>query len=153
MNKAERLLLILNLMRARRNLRAEDLASECGVSQRTIYRDIKAISDANIPIYFENGYKYLTDAFLPPLNFTLEEYLALYLGLNSEVIESDPILKDSRKRIIIKLESLMPENVRNDYLEIKEKIDSELQLQNQDSSPSPILDLWRIALSRNNRKE
>ncbi len=153
MNKAERLLLILNLMRARRNLRAEDLASECGVSERTIYRDIKAISGANIPIYFENGYKYLTDAFLPPLNFTLEEYLALYLGLNSKIIESDPVLRDSRKRIITKLESLMPENVKNDYLEIKEKIDSELKLPNQDSNHSPILDLWRIALSRNNRKE
>ncbi|MFH0930314.1 MAG: HTH domain-containing protein, partial [Candidatus Zixiibacteriota bacterium] len=81
MGKADRLLLILNLIRSRRNLRAKDLALECGVSERTIFRDINAISSANIPIYFENGYKFLTDAFLPPLNFSLDEYLVLYLGL------------------------------------------------------------------------
>ncbi len=131
MSKTSRLLLILNLIRSRRDLRAKDLALECGVTERTIYRDINAISSANIPIYFEKGYKFLTDAFLPPLNFSLEEYLALYLGLNSEIINSNPILKDSAKRVIAKIESVMPENVKVDFLEIKKKIDMDLQPQKQ----------------------
>lgn len=65
MSKTDRLLFILNLIRSRRNLKARDLAKECEVSERTIYRDIMDLSSANIPIYFDDGYKFLTDAFLP----------------------------------------------------------------------------------------
>lgn len=153
MGKAGRLLLILNLIRSRRNLRAKDLALECGVTERTIYRDIDAISSANIPIYYEKGYKFLTDAFLPPLNFSLDEYLALYLGLNSEVINSDPILKDSGKKALAKLESLIPEAVKDDYLETKKKIDIELQSHDKDSSHSLISDLLRQILSKKTKTE
>ena len=53
MAKYDRLLYILNLLRSRKNLNAEMLAAECGVTERTIYRDIIALSDANIPIYYD----------------------------------------------------------------------------------------------------
>ncbi|MCK4427433.1 MAG: HTH domain-containing protein [candidate division Zixibacteria bacterium] len=78
MAKADRLLLILNLLRSRRNLKASNLAKECEVSERTIFRDIQALSEARVPIYFDSGYKLLTDAFLPPLNFTVDELLTVY---------------------------------------------------------------------------
>ncbi|RME19381.1 MAG: HTH domain-containing protein, partial [Candidatus Zixiibacteriota bacterium] len=47
MPKSDRLLYILNLLRTRRNLNAARLAEECGVTERSIYRDIISLSEAN----------------------------------------------------------------------------------------------------------
>lgn len=97
MAKYDRLLYILNLLRSRKNLNAEMLARECDVTERTIYRDIVALSEANIPIYYENGYKYASGNFLPPLNFDIDEYMALKTAL-----ESSPLYQSGRSRKLIK---------------------------------------------------
>jgi predicted DNA-binding transcriptional regulator YafY len=47
--RASRLLSILTTLQARGLTTAEALAEECGVSLRTIYRDIDALSSAGIP--------------------------------------------------------------------------------------------------------
>ena len=61
MAKYDRLLFILNLLRTRRNLNAAMIAAECGVTERSIYRDVIALSEANIP--FVKGKTWTTDAF------------------------------------------------------------------------------------------
>jgi predicted DNA-binding transcriptional regulator YafY len=73
MSKSERLIFILSVLRGNKFLRAKDLAQKCGVSERTIYRDIISISGINIPIYYENGYRLINQEFLPPINFTSSE--------------------------------------------------------------------------------
>lgn len=83
MSKYDRLLYILNLLRSRRTLNARKLAEECQVTERSIYRDIISLSEANVPIYYDNGYKIASTNFLPPLNFSLEEYSCLRLALES----------------------------------------------------------------------
>lgn len=97
MAKYDRLLYILNLLRSRRNLNAGMIATECGVTERTIYRDIVSLSEANIPIYYDNGYKYASGNFLPPLNFDIDEYITLKTAL-----ESSPLYKSGRSRRLIK---------------------------------------------------
>lgn len=97
MAKYDRLLYILNLLRSRRNLNADMIAVECEVTERTIYRDIIALSEANIPIYYDKGYKYASDNFLPPLNFNIDEYLTL-----KTTLESSPLFKSGHSRRIIK---------------------------------------------------
>lgn len=96
MAKYDRLLYILNLLRSRRNLNAGMLAAECGVTERTIYRDIVALSDANIPIYYDKGYKYASGNFLPPLNFNIDEYIIL-----KTVLESSPLYQSGHSRKLI----------------------------------------------------
>jgi predicted DNA-binding transcriptional regulator YafY len=83
MKKVERLLYILALLRRRKNLGAVDLARRCGVSKRTILRDISSISSANIPIFYDSGYRLLHEDFLPPMSFTSEE-----AGLLMEILRS-----------------------------------------------------------------
>lgn len=112
MSKYDRLLYILNLLRARKNLNARLLATECGVTERSIYRDILALSEANIPIYYDNGYKLASDSFLPPLNFDVEEYSCLKLALDSTPLTK--IAKYNRliKEIQAKIDSRLSESVR-----------------------------------------
>src|SRR5918997_3214167 len=82
MNRMDRLFGLVVLLQRRKRLRAEDLASEFGVSRRTIYRDIFALNAAGVPIVSlpGQGYELMQGYFLPPLVFTREEAAALLLG-------------------------------------------------------------------------
>jgi predicted DNA-binding transcriptional regulator YafY len=53
--RASRLISILNILQARGRATAPELAAECGVTLRTVYRDIDAMSEAGIPVYSERG--------------------------------------------------------------------------------------------------
>ncbi len=122
MSKYDRLLHVLNLLRARHGLKASDLARECEVSERTIYRDITALSSTNVPIYFDNGYRLLSDAFLPPLNFTLEDCLVLKLSLSSSVLMENDALRKHAKGVLAKIEANLCPAVKAEMEKIKEPI-------------------------------
>ncbi|MCK4856656.1 MAG: YafY family transcriptional regulator [candidate division Zixibacteria bacterium] len=81
MSKSARLLTILNLLRSNRRLTTGALATRCGVSERTIYRDVVSLAQAGAPIYYDHGYKLLPGTFLPPMNLTLQEYITLKMAL------------------------------------------------------------------------
>jgi predicted DNA-binding transcriptional regulator YafY len=55
MVRADRLISILMLLQARGRMTAQTLAEELEVSERTIYRDVDALSLAGAPIYCESG--------------------------------------------------------------------------------------------------
>ncbi|MEE9554859.1 MAG: YafY family protein [candidate division Zixibacteria bacterium] len=104
MRKTERLLYILSLLRTHRRMRAIDLARKCEVTERTIYRDIISISAANIPIYFDGGYKLLHNEFLPPSNLSSVETGFLLSLLSSPMFDKGKPFRDTARRIAEKLE-------------------------------------------------
>ena len=53
--RADRLISLLMLLQSRGRLPARRLAEELEVSERTIYRDIEALSVAGVPVYAERG--------------------------------------------------------------------------------------------------
>jgi predicted DNA-binding transcriptional regulator YafY len=106
MRKTERLLYILSLLRLNRRQRASDLAKKCGVTERTIYRDIISISAANIPIYFDGGYKLLHDGFLPPSNLSADETGFLLSILKSPLFEKGKPFQETARRIADKIEAI-----------------------------------------------
>ncbi len=53
--RADRLISILMLLQARRKMTASELAGELEVSERTIYRDVQALSASGVPLYAEYG--------------------------------------------------------------------------------------------------
>lgn len=55
MRRAQRLIALLALLQARRTATADALATEFGVSTRTILRDVRALVDAEVPIVAERG--------------------------------------------------------------------------------------------------
>jgi predicted DNA-binding transcriptional regulator YafY len=53
--RASRLVSLLLLLQNRGQLTAAEIARELEVSERTVYRDVEALSASGIPIYAERG--------------------------------------------------------------------------------------------------
>ncbi len=112
MTKSERLLFIVNLFRVRKRVTLEELARECEVSKRTIYRDLLSLSSLNIPIYYDEGYRLTREISLPALNFSEEEQEILAFCLNNSALNRSPFLKARLRNIEMKILSALPEKVR-----------------------------------------
>jgi predicted DNA-binding transcriptional regulator YafY len=78
LKKLDRVTAILTQLQSKPVVRAQDLAKKFDVSVRTIYRDVKTLENAGIPIVGEAGSGYsLMDGYkLPPVMFTKEEVLS-----------------------------------------------------------------------------
>ena len=78
LKKLDRVTAILTQLQSKPLVRAQDLAAKFDVSVRTIYRDVKTLENAGIPIVGEAGSGYsLMDGYrLPPVMFTKEEVLS-----------------------------------------------------------------------------
>jgi predicted DNA-binding transcriptional regulator YafY/DNA gyrase inhibitor GyrI len=78
MNRLDRISAILVQLQSRSVVRAIDCAERFGVSVRTIYRDIRTLEQAGVPVCGDAGVGYsLVEGYrLPPLMFTPEEALA-----------------------------------------------------------------------------
>ncbi|MDA8427261.1 MAG: WYL domain-containing protein [Treponema sp.] len=85
MNRLDRTMGILLLLRGGRIISAKDLASRFEVSMRTVYRDIEVLSGLGVPVSVEmgrgGGFKLREGYFLPPVTLGAEEAVSLLLGL------------------------------------------------------------------------
>jgi proteasome accessory factor B len=79
-SRIHRLLRLVTIVQSRTGLNATQLAKELGTTPRNVYRDLKELGGAGVPIYFDQeteGYRVRHDFFLPPVQLTLDEGLAL----------------------------------------------------------------------------
>ena len=120
MSRAARLMDLLQELRRRRApVAAAELATTCGVSLRTLYRDIETLRDQGADIRGEAGIGYvLRPGFLlPPLMFTEDELEALALGslwLSDRL--NGPLAAASRSAVG-KIAAVLPETRRESLAE------------------------------------
>lgn len=79
MNRFDRIVAILIQLQAKRVVRGAALATQFGVSLRTVYRDLRTLEEAGVPLCGEAGVGYsLAEGYrLPPVMFSREEATAL----------------------------------------------------------------------------
>ncbi len=107
MTKSSRLLTVLNLIRSNRVMTTSQLARECGVTERTVYRDIQSLGEAGAPVYYDKGYRLLGSAFLPPLNLTADEYLALRAAIQGSPLMEMKSHAHELKSVTAKIDAAM----------------------------------------------
>jgi len=80
--RLSRLTAILTQLQTKRLLTAPELAKRFSVSVRTIYRDIKALEQAGVPVFTEEGkgYRLMEGYKIPPVMFTESQANALILA-------------------------------------------------------------------------
>lgn len=79
-NHIHRLLNIIAILQSGRFINTRELAEECKVSRRTIFRDIEKLRQSGLRIDFDEkkqGYQFEESCFLLPADLTTEEVLAL----------------------------------------------------------------------------
>jgi predicted DNA-binding transcriptional regulator YafY len=82
MNRIDRLTAMLIHLQSKKVVRAEEMADRFEISLRTVYRDVKALMEAGVPIGSEAGKGYfIVDGYhLPPVMFTQDEAGAMLVA-------------------------------------------------------------------------
>ena len=112
--RLSRLLKIVTMIRAQRNLCRSDLARKCEVSVRTIQRDIDSLVYAGVPIFWSNdGYEIMPDFFLPPVNLSLEEALHLVIATKAFYEDKERSQQRTVESAISKIIARLPNETRD----------------------------------------
>ena len=113
----ERLLTLLELLQARREMGGEEIAERLEVTPRTVRRYIRGLQDMGIPIEAERGraggYRMRPGFKLPPLMFTNEEALVLVLGLLAAERLGLATSGLAVEGALAKLDRVLPETLRD----------------------------------------
>ncbi|MBD9445601.1 YafY family protein [Rhizobium sp. RHZ01] len=117
MARSERLLTLLQtLRRYRRPVSGAVLATETGVSIRTLYRDISSLQAQGALIEGEPGLGYVLKPgfMLPPMMFSQDEIEALVLGSRWVARAADPRLAAAGADALAKIADVLPHEMRDE---------------------------------------
>lgn len=114
MNRIDRLFGILLQLQHRRRVRAQDLAATFEVSERTIYRDMTALSEVGVPIVAlpGEGYELMEGYYLRPLVFTPDEAGALSLAAQMFLSQASGRVAATAQLALAKLITVLPPATR-----------------------------------------
>lgn len=109
MNRIDRLIAILTTLQSKKYVTAKFISDKYEISERTVYRDLKALGEIGVPIDFEpnKGYSILQGFFLPPIALTNEEANALILITTLSIKFSDKTTRTSIENAINKIKSVL----------------------------------------------
>jgi predicted DNA-binding transcriptional regulator YafY len=117
MNRFDRVTSLLLLLQSRSVVTARFLSDHFNVSERTIYRDIRTLENAGVPIGAEAGVGYFLERGyrLPPVCFTLDEAASLLLGEKLLVSSLDANSLQDFKQALNKIRAVIDSSDK-DYL-------------------------------------
>lgn len=113
--RLSRLTAILTQLQTKRLLTATALATKFGVSVRTIYRDIKALEQAGVPILTEDGKGYtLMEGYrIPPVMFTENQANALILAEQIILKNRDASFVKDYSEAIEKIKAVLGNSIKD----------------------------------------
>lgn len=147
--RADRLLSLLMLLQTRGTMTAQTLAAELEVTERTIYRDVIALSASGVPVYTERG---------PGGGIALvEDYRTNLTGLNADEVRALFMLSipapldqlgvgDELRTALLKLSAALPSSRRADESTARQRIHLDTAWWFQSEEPTPHLKTVQSAL-------
>lgn len=122
MNRIDRLSAILIHLQSKRTLVAQEIADRFEISLRTVYRDIRALEEAGVPIGAEagKGYFLMEGYSLPPVGFSKEEAGAILMASKLADKNTDLSIQKHFEDAMYKIKAALKVQEK-DYLESLEK--------------------------------
>ena len=113
--RLSRLTAILTQLQTKRILTAPELAAKFSVSIRTIYRDIRALEQAGVPILTEEGkgYTLMEHYRLPPVTFTESQANALIIAEQLVLKNKDASFIKDYSEAIDKIKAVLNHSVKD----------------------------------------
>jgi len=140
--RADRLLSLLMLLQARGRLTAGQLAGELEVSERTIYRDIDALSAAGVPVYSDRGRDggyALLDSYRTTLTGLTEDEVRALFMLSIPAPLQDLGVSRELKAAMRKLSAALPDARRDDEARVRQRFHLDSTWWFQGDEPAPHL--------------
>jgi predicted DNA-binding transcriptional regulator YafY len=109
MNRFDRITALLIQLQTRRVVKAQDIAERFNISLRTVYRDIRTLEEAGVPLYGEAGVGYsLVEGYrLPPVMFTREEAIAFLTAEKLMEKFTDNVLQKNYTSAMYKIKAVL----------------------------------------------
>lgn len=115
MNRIDRLTAILIQLQSKKVVKAQEIADRFDITLRTVYRDVKALMEAGVPIGSEAGTGYfIVDGFhLPPVMFAQDEASAMLVAGKLVERMTDESVRRSFSNALFKIKSVLNEAQRS----------------------------------------
>ena len=141
---------ILIQLQSKRLLTANELAEKFEISKRTIYRDIRTLEQAGVPVLTEEGKGYtLMEGYrIPPVMFTENEANALITAEQLVRKNKDASLVKDYTDAIHKIKAVLRNNTKDKANLLSERILSAQNLENSRTSNN--LSILQLALTNFN---
>jgi predicted DNA-binding transcriptional regulator YafY len=148
MNRFDRITAILIQLQSKKVVKAQDLADRFGTSLRTIYRDIRTLEEAGVPLYGEAGIGYsIVDGYrLPPVMFTQEEAMAFITAEKLMEKFTDSSLNNNYSSAMYKVKAVL-RGKEKDLVENLEEQIVVIDRPRDNTPPGNILDTLLKAIS------
>ena len=115
--KVHRVIKIMQLIQSQPGWNAASLASECGVKERTIYRDLEMLQKVGVPWHYDEEhkcYRVRADYFMKPVELTLDEALSV-IALGEQIGRTAQIpYTQAATRAVAKIRGQLPERIRRE---------------------------------------
>jgi len=150
MNRIDRLTAMILKLQSRRQVTALDLADHFEISERTVFRDIKALGEAGVPIGFEKdrGYFIVEGYYIPPVMFSKEEAGAILLAGKLLERQGDQSLVDQFDVALNKVRAVLKNSEKEYVYELEKHIEIVTPQTRQNPFPDKFLLDIRNALIR-----
>jgi len=150
MQKLERMMAIILALNKKEKLTAEELAGIFEVNIRTIYRDIQALSEMEVPITTHigsnGGYSLMNKYFIPPVMFTREEILALLLSEKIISIVDLPGYSQHINTAFLKIKSLVSNELHTELEKIEKRTIFDISFEYPDNQDPDIFKLLESSI-------
>lgn len=148
MNRIDRISAILIQLQTKRYVTAGEIAERFSISKRTIYRDLKALEEAGVPLGAEAGRGYfLVEGYhLPPVMFTPYEANALLMAGKMVEKFTDRSVNRQFESALFKIKSVLPDREK-EFLNGLQSVIQVFHAPAMESSPGFLSDI-QLALAQ-----
>ena len=151
MNRIDRLSAILIQLQTKRVVRAEEIADRFEISLRTVYRDVKALMEAGVPIGSEAGKGYfIVDGYhLPPVMFTQSEASALMVAAKLVEKMTDKSVRAEFASALNKIRAVLNDREKDHLESLQQHVEVWQQAKPESAFPDRFLtDIQRAVVAK-----